>query len=120
MDTAEVTAASARFASGAIGSFTSTCLLEWPHRVGLHLFGEGVAVELSEKEVRIDLGHGPTVSVASGDPFEREDRAFIEAVQGRPDRTRTTYAGALRTHRVTTTVLRSAAEGRPLPVPRTT
>ncbi len=120
MDIAEVTGASARFASGAIGSFTSTCLLEWPHRVGLHLFGEGVAVELSEKEVRIDLGHGPTVSAASGDPFEREDRAFIEAVQGQPDRTRTTYAGALRTHRVTTTVLRSAAEGRPLPVPRTT
>jgi len=114
MDVADVTAASARFATGAVGSFTSTCLLGWPHRVGLHLFGDGLALELSEAELRIDLGHGPTVLTASGDPFEREDRAFVDAVQGGPDRTRTTYAEALRTHRVTTGVLRSAADGRPV------
>jgi len=119
MDTADVTAATVRFTTGAAGSFTATCLLGWPHRVGLHLFGDGIALELSEKELRIDLGQGPTLVPASGDPFEREDRAFIDAVQAHPDRTRTTYPEALRTHRVTTAVLRSAAEGRPLPIPRT-
>ncbi len=116
MDTPEVTAAAVRFSSGAIGTFSSTCLLGWPHRVGLHLFGDGIALEVSEKELRVDLGQGPMVTVASGDPFEREDRAFVDAVQGRPDRTRTTYAEALRTHRVTTGVLRSAAEGHPVPI----
>jgi predicted dehydrogenase len=116
MDTADVTAASARFSTGAVGSFAATCLLGWPHRVGLHLFGDGIALELSEKELRIDLGEGPAVLSASGDPFEREDRAFLDAVQGHPDRTRTTYAEALRTQRVTTAALRSAAEGRPVPI----
>lgn len=53
---------------------------------------------------------------ANGDPFEREDRAFVDAVQGRPDRTRTTYAQALRTHRVTTSALPSAVEGRPIAI----
>jgi len=117
MDTAEVTAAAVRFGSGAVGSFTSTCLLGWPHQVGLHLFGDGIALEISEKELRVDVGQGPTVLTATGDPFEREDRAFVDAVRGRPDRTRTTYAEALRTHRVTTGVLRSASEGRPVPIP---
>lgn len=112
----DVTAASARFAGGAVGSFTATCLLGWPHRVGLHLFGDALAVELSEKEMRVRTPRGTTTYVASGDPFEREDRAFLDAVQGGPDRTRTTYAEALRTHRVTTTALRSAASGVPLRV----
>lgn len=112
----DVTAVSARFASGSIGSFTSTCLLRWPHRVGLHLFSEGMAIELTEKQLLVDVGDGPRITRASGDPFEREDRAFIDAVRGKPDRTRTTYAEALQTHKVTTTVLRSAAEGVPLRV----
>ncbi len=115
-DVADVTAASARFAGGAVGSFTCTCLLGWKHRVGLHLFGDGVAVELTEKELVVDTGQGRSVVAASIDPFEREDRAFVDAVRGGPDRTRTTYAEALRTHRVTTTALRSAALGRPLAI----
>jgi predicted dehydrogenase len=108
-DVDDVTAACVWFATGAVGSFTSTCLLPGPYRVGLHLFGEGIAVEVTEKQLRIDTGDGPTVVDASGDPFEREDRAFVDAVQGRPDRTRTTYAEALRTHWVTTAAARSAA-----------
>ncbi len=114
MDTAEVTAATVRFTNGAVGSFTSTCLLGWPHRIGLDLFADGLAVELSEKQMRVNIGPGETVVAASGDPFEREDRAFIDEVQGARDRTRTTYAEALRTHRITTGVLRSAAQGRPV------
>jgi predicted dehydrogenase len=110
-DVDDVTAACVRFGTGAVGSFTATCLLPGPYRVGLHLFGEGVAVELTERQLRVDTGDGPTVVDAAGDPFEREDRAFVDAVQGRPDRTRTTYAEALGTHRVTTAVVRSAARG---------
>jgi hypothetical protein len=41
--------------------------------------------------------------------FEREATVFVDAVRGRPDRTHTTYAEALRTHRVATAVL-SATE----------
>jgi hypothetical protein len=88
--------------------------IQVPHRIGLHLFGDGIAIELGEKEMRVDTGDGATVIDTTGDPFEREDRAFVDAIQGRPDRTRSTYAEALRTHRVTTAAVRSTALGRPV------
>ncbi|MDP9434323.1 MAG: Gfo/Idh/MocA family oxidoreductase, partial [Actinomycetota bacterium] len=116
LDVDDVTAASVRFASGAVGSFTATCLLGWPHRVALHLFADGLALELTERQLMVTHGRDTTkVLVADGDPFVREDRAFVDAVQGREDRTRATYAEALRTHRVTTAAVRSAELGRPLP-----
>jgi predicted dehydrogenase len=116
LDVDDVTAASVRFASGAVGSFTATCLLGWPHRVALHLFADGLALELTERQLMVTRGRDTAeVLVADGDPFVREDRAFVDAVQGREDRTRATYAEALRTHRVTTAAVRSAELGRPLP-----
>jgi predicted dehydrogenase len=115
-DVDDVTAATVRFASGAVGSFTASCLLGWPHRVGLQVIADGLVLELTQRELVVSTGDGEQrVHRAAGDPFAREDRAFVDAVQGRPDRTRATYAEALRTHRVTTTAVRSAALGRPLP-----
>jgi predicted dehydrogenase len=112
----DATAVSARFAGGAVGSFSSTCLLGWPHRIGLHIYGDELAVEVSEKAMVVRTPDGERRMEASGDPFESEDRAFLDAVRGEPDRTRVTYEEALKTLRVTTTALRSAAAGTPLAV----
>jgi predicted dehydrogenase len=106
-----------QFASGAVGSIASTCLLNWPHRIGLHLFSEGMAIELSEFELMVDMGQGRPVQSAEGDPFAREDRDFIDAVRGKPNRIRVPYAEALRTHRVAVTAARSARDGQPLALP---
>ena len=111
-DIADVSIATLHFASGALGSIASTCLLNWPHRIGLHLFGEGLAIELSEFELVVDVGQGRPVQRAQGDPFVREDRDFVDAVQGRPNRIRAPYAEALRTHRLVMAAARSAREGR--------
>ena len=54
----------------------------WDHRVGLHLFCDGLAIELSDREIMVDVGHGRPVREAGGDPVEREDRDFIDAVRG--------------------------------------
>jgi predicted dehydrogenase len=60
-DICESSTASLRFASGAIGSISSTCLLRWPHRIGLHLFCDGMAIELTEFEIMVDVGRaGPS------------------------------------------------------------
>ncbi|MDF3015422.1 MAG: hypothetical protein K0R44_647 [Thermomicrobiales bacterium] len=115
-DIDDASAVTLQFESGAVGTVASTCLLNWPHRIGLHLFAEGLAVELSEFELMVDVGQGRPVQRAEGDPFAREDRDFIDAVQGKPDRIRVPYAEALRTHRVAVTAARSAREGRPLTV----
>jgi predicted dehydrogenase len=110
-DVYDVSTATLHFASGALGSVSSTCLLNWPHRVGLHLFCEGMAVEMSEFEIMVDVGKGRPVQKAQGDPFVREDRDFIDAVQGKPNKIRVPYAEALKTHRLTTAAARSAREG---------
>ena len=101
-DICELSTAVLRFATGAVGSISSTCLLRWPHRIGLHLFCDGMAIELTEFEIMVDIGQGRPVRTAQGDPFIREDRDFIDAVRGGPNRIRAPYAEALRTHRLAT------------------
>ncbi|MGK5114110.1 MULTISPECIES: Gfo/Idh/MocA family protein [unclassified Geodermatophilus] len=116
-DVDDVTTVAVRFATGAVGTFVASCLLAGPHAVGLQLVADGVVAELTEKTLTVVDADGREERTAAGDPFAREDRAFVDAVQGGPDRTRADYAEALRTHRVTVTAARSVAEGVPLRVP---
>lgn len=88
------------FESGAVGTIASTCLLNWSHRVGLHLFSDGMAMEITDREIMIDTGQGRPVTHSQIDPVVREDRDFIDAVQGKENRIRVPYAEALRTHRL--------------------
>ncbi len=114
-DVSDVSVATLHFASGALGTVSSTCLLSGPHRIGLHLFSEGMVIELSEFEMMVDVaGQGRRIQEARGDPFAREDRDFVDAVRGEADRIRVPYAEALRTHRLAVTAARSAREGRVL------
>jgi predicted dehydrogenase len=113
-DVDEASTASLRFRSGAVGSVSSTCLLRWPHRIGLNLFSDGMAIELTEFEIMVDVGEGRPVRGAQGDPFVREDRDFVDAVMGRENRIRAPYAEALETHRLAIAAARSARERRPI------
>lgn len=110
-DICEVTTAILRFQSGALGNISSTCLLGWTHRVGLHLFGEGLVIELSEHEIMIDIGQGRPVKPLQADPVFGEDRDFIDAVLGRENRIRVPYHEALLTHRLTVAATLSVKKG---------
>ena len=111
LDVHDATAALITFASGAVGTFASTCLLGWTHRVGLHLFGDGLAVEVGEHETMIDVGRGRPVTPSAHDPVVAEDRDFVDAVAGGEDRVRVPYAEALRTHRLTLAAQRALETG---------
>lgn len=111
LDVPTVSTASLRFASGAIGNIGSTCLLHWSHRVGLHLFSNGQALELSDHDLMVDVGAGRPFRQAEGDPVWREDRDFINAVRGETSRIRCPYGDALKTHRVALAISRSARSG---------
>ncbi len=100
LDVHDATAALVTFESGAVGTFASTCLLGWTHRVGLHLFGDRLAVEVGEHEVMIDVGEGRPVTPGEGDPVVFEDRDFVDAVQGKANAIRVPYAEALKTQRL--------------------
>ncbi|SFZ84702.1 Predicted dehydrogenase [Devosia enhydra] len=112
LDVATASTASLRFASGAIGNLGATCLLGWGHRVGLHVFADGLALELSDHDIMIDVGAGRPVMHAQGDPVWAEDRDFIDAVRGEANRIRSPYGEALKTHRVALAIATSAREGR--------
>ena len=118
LDVATASTASLRFASGAVGNIASTCLLRWGHRIGLHLFADGLAIELSDREIMVDVGRGRPVRHAEGDPVRREDRDFIDAVRGGDNRIRCPYGEALETHRVALAVSQSAASGKVIDLSR--
>jgi predicted dehydrogenase len=113
-DVDDVAVAALRFASGAVGSIAATCLLAYAHRIELQLFAEGLALELSERELRVHDGRDGRCHVASGDPFVVQDRAFLEAVRGGPDDILCSYDEALATHRLVCAAVESAAVGRPV------
>jgi len=100
-DVADASVVSVVFETGAIGVFSSTHLPRWPHRIGLHLVGDGLVLELSEFELIVDVGQGRPATLSRRDPFVAELRDFLAAAGGGEDRIRVPYAEALRTQRLT-------------------
>ena len=113
-DILDVTSTSVRFATGAIGSFSTTSLLTGPHLVGLDVVSDGMALTLEVLNHRLVVRLGAeTTTLAPPStfdlPYERQNRAFIDAVQGKPSRIRSPYDDALLTHHLTLTASRLAA-----------
>ena len=115
-DVPTVSSAFLRFRSGAIGTISSSCLLEARHRVGLRLVTPGRVLELRERalsdhEFRVD---DVVVERSNQDPIAAEDRAFVAMLLGREDDVRVSYEEALRTHALVCAVDRSAQTGTPV------
>jgi myo-inositol 2-dehydrogenase / D-chiro-inositol 1-dehydrogenase len=111
-----VTVASLRFASGAVGTVASSCLLPRLHRAGVQVVADGLALELSETELVVEAGGERQAWRAEADARPRPDRDFIAAVRGGDDPIRVSWPEAYRTHLLACAITRSAEEGRPLPV----
>ena len=114
-DILDVTETSVRFASGAIGSFSTTSLLAGPHRVELDVVSDGLALTLEVLNARlvVRLGTETTTLAPPSEfdtPYELQNRAFIDAVQGKPNRIRSSYDDALLTHHLTLSASRLANE----------
>lgn len=108
LDVPAVTTASLTFQSGVIANISSTCLLGWNHKVGLNIFADRLAIELTDHDIMVDIGAGRPVRRAEGDPVWRENRDFVDAVRGGDNHIRCSYADALATHRVALAVAASA------------
>ena len=118
LDVPTVSTATLTFRAGIVANIASTCLLGWNHRVGLHIFADRLAIELTDHDIMVDTGRGRPVRGADGDPVWREDRDFIDAVRGGENRIRCPYREALRSHRLAVAVMESARSGRPVRLPR--
>jgi predicted dehydrogenase len=115
-DVHEVSVASLRFASGAVGTVASSCLLPRLHRAGVQVVADGLSLELSETELVVEADGRRSAWKADADARPRPDRDFVAAVRGGPDRIRVPWPEAYRTHLLACAITRSADEGRPLRV----
>jgi myo-inositol 2-dehydrogenase/D-chiro-inositol 1-dehydrogenase len=112
------TAATLRFASGAVGTLAATCVLGWKQRAGLEIYADGLALTITEEKLTVHDGGGDWGMDVDPDAARiAVDRAFVEAVRGAGDDVRVPYAEALRTHAVATAIAESVSIGRPVAVP---
>jgi predicted dehydrogenase len=113
----DATAATVRFASGAVATLATTSLLDVKHRAALHIFSPGLALELSEAEMVVRNGRGRRHRRPAEDPRITVDREFIEAVRGERDATRAPYTEIVRSHRLGCAVAESARTRQPVSIP---
>jgi predicted dehydrogenase len=111
-DICDVSAAMLHFDSGALGTLAATCLLTWRDTIGLRLVAEGMTIELTETTITVNTGQEAPTRSARLNAFAREDRDFLDAVQGKRNQIRAPYDEALRSHRLAIAVARSAREER--------
>jgi predicted dehydrogenase len=113
-DVDDATAATMRFASGAVATLAATSVLAAKHRAALHTVSRGLYLELSEAGLSSFDGTSRTDVSCAEDPRVAVDREFIEAVRGERETTRVPYAEALRTHRLGCAIAESARTGLPV------
>ena len=94
----------------------STCLLPRLHRAGVQVVADGLALELSETELVVEVDGRRDGWTADGDARPRPDRDFVAAVRGGENRIRVPWPEAYRTHLLACAITRSADEGRPVPL----
>ena len=113
-DVDDATAATVRFASGAVATLAATSLLHAKHRAALHTFSEGLVLEVTEAALTVDRAGEREVVHPAEDPRVVVDREFVAAVRGERAATRAPYDEALRTHRLACAIARSAELGEPV------
>ena len=110
----DVSAATLLFRTGAVGSLVSTCLLDAKHRAGLEVFADGLALLLTEDELVVARDGSVGTATPLIDAKRAVDRAFIDAVRGKPGGVRVDYHEALATHRLACALARSAEDATPV------
>jgi len=118
LDVPDVGTAVLEFESGAIGTISNTCVLDFGYTVGLHIVCRGLVIEVGggarimERD-KVEEVEGKT------NANQAENRVFIDAVKsGKRDAIRSDYADAVKTLAVTLACNESAATGKPVEVPR--
>lgn len=106
-----------KFKSGAVGSIVSTCAAQPA--------GSGIGFRLIAREVEL-IGTNGTVIVVKGDeretiqmsvdPFEAEDRHFIDCVKAGRD-SEVPYVEGVKSLEATLAAVKSVEEGRPIKLP---
>jgi predicted dehydrogenase len=111
-DVPDATAAVLRFASGAVGTLSTSCVLPAPTAAGLDIAADDVSVHLTETALRVRTRDGELVAEPVVDPRIAVDRAFVDVLTGKPAAPGLVdVAEALRTHRLALAIAESGRTG---------
>lgn len=105
-----------KFASGAVGAISNTCLLKgFGYTVGLRVVTPELVVEVDGGQFRALQAGREEILKGGNNPYTEEDRVFIQAVQtGDGSGIRSPYRDAVRTLAVSLAANRSAETGAPV------
>jgi predicted dehydrogenase len=105
-----------KFASGAVGAISNTCLLKgFGYIVGLRVVTPEMVVEVDGGQFRALQAGREEIIKGGNNPYAEEDRIFIQAVQtGDSSGIRSPYRDAVRTLAVSLAANRSAETGAPV------
>jgi predicted dehydrogenase len=112
-DIDDASACTLLFRSGAVATIVSTDLAPRGYStIGLHLICRDLAVEITPTKLRISRPGRTEEVVATGNAYQAEDRAFIQAVAGGDrSRIRSDYADGARSLELTLAAMRSMETG---------
>jgi myo-inositol 2-dehydrogenase / D-chiro-inositol 1-dehydrogenase len=111
-DVPDATAAVLRFASGAVGTASTSCVLPALAAAGLDVAADGVGVSLSETTLHLRTPDGEVRAEPEVDARRAVDRAFLDLLSGSPRAPGLVDVGeALRTHRLAWAVAEAARTG---------
>ena len=102
------------FQSGAIGNISSSCLLSHGRDWGADLVTPDMRIQLHLSSHLLKISNEKEEEMKMQiDPYELEDRAFIQAVkEGNPEKIKSSYADALRTLELTLAANSALDKGR--------
>lgn len=84
-DVDSATVAVLRLAGGGVGTVAATSRLGWKHRAGVEVYGDGLALSLTEEGLVARDEDGPVELTVDPDAARTAaDRAFVDVVRGRP------------------------------------
>lgn len=112
----DVTALTVEFASGAVGTMTTTAILGGVGNIGLDLMAHNTSYQLRGNSLEVQMQGGESQSFqGSNNATLDEDRAFVQAVKtGKRLGIKSTYNDGLKTLAVTLAANQSAKTGKPV------
>lgn len=106
LDVATVGAALLEYKSGVKGVFTATCLVGFQTEVFVKFVCDELLITLTQTGLTFDTGNQKIEYKCKNNPFLAENVAFVESIrQNKPELMYCSYADALLTHHLTSSVL---------------
>jgi len=114
-DVSDVGTATLKFANGAVGTISNTCILGQGYTVGLHVAAKDLVLEVDGGGLKVIRPGRTEIIGNSVNAFQAENQAFVSAVRtGDASGIKSSYEDAMKTLALTLAANESAKTGKPV------